>query len=330
MKTKSFSIEQADVGQRLDRWLSQLSDINSRSFAQDLITKNCVLIDDKSVKASALLKLNQIVTINFPDLKSVGLQPYDYKLNIIFEDDDLLIVNKPSGLVVHPAAGHEQDTLVNALLHHTQDLSMKNELRPGIVHRLDKETSGLLVVAKNDFTHEDLAQQIKNKTTHRIYYAVVEKELKQTSGTIQTYLARHPVDRKRYASIRENHKIITKFSPSILEGKWAVTHFKKLFVSHYDKSLYLTYTKLKLETGRTHQIRVHLSESGHPLLGDAIYGASKPAIKKYQLSRFYLHAAELGFTHPRTLEPVLFKVSWPKEDHLKLKALGISDELSGM
>ncbi len=318
------------MGQRLDKWLANIDGINSRSVAHDLITKNHVLVDSKVTKPSALLKLNQIVEVQIPEVKSVGLQPYIYQLNIVYEDSDLIVINKPSGLVVHPAAGHEQDTLVNALINHTKDLSMKHEMRPGIVHRLDKETSGLLVIAKNDFAHEHLSLQFKNKTTHRIYYAVVEKEIKTPSGTFQSYLARHPVDRKRYASIRENNKVLGKFKESVTEGKWAVTHFKKLTTSYVEKNLYLTYTKLKLETGRTHQIRVHLSENGHPLLGDLVYGGSKVIIKKYDLNRFFLHAAELGFVHPTTKSEMLFKVSWPAADSLKLAQLGFSHELPGM
>ncbi len=330
MKTKTFIVADSEAGLRLDKWLTQVEHINSRSFAQDLITKNLVLVDKLPAKASTLLKLNQTIEIHFPEATSVGLQPYDYKLDILFEDKDLLIINKPSGLVVHPAAGHEQDTLVNALIHYTQQLSMKNELRPGIVHRLDKETSGLLVVAKNDFAHENLALQFKNKTSHRIYYAVAEKEIKLPFGVIQSYLARHPVDRKRHSSVKENKKIVSKFDPEFIDGKWAVTHFKKLAVSHADKNLYLTYTKLKLETGRTHQIRVHLSENGNPLLGDVTYGASQAAVKKFHLQRFYLHAAELGFTHPRTEEKMLFKANWPAQDVLKLTELGFHHELPGM
>lgn len=318
------------MGQRLDKWLAHIEGINSRSIAHDLITKNHVLIDSKPAKPSSVLKLFQIVEIQIPEVQSVGLQPFDFPLDIIYEDSDLIVVNKPSGLVVHPAAGHEQDTLVNALIHHTQELSMKNELRPGIVHRLDKETSGLLVIAKNDLAHDHLSSQFKNKTTHRIYFAVVEKELKSASGTFQSYLARHPVDRKRYASVHENNKIINKFKESIVDGKWAVTHFKKLSASYIDKNIYLTYTKLKLETGRTHQIRVHLSENGHPLLGDSIYGASKILIKKYALNRFFLHAAELGFIHPTTHAEMLFKVNWPTADSAKLIELGFSNELPGM
>ena len=330
MKTNTYTIAENDAGQRLDKWLSNIEGIGSRSVAHDLITKNHVLIDARPAKPSAILKLNQIVEVQIPEVKTIGLVPYDYQLDIIYEDSDVIVVNKPSGLVVHPAAGHEQDTLVNALIHHTQQLSMKHEMRPGIVHRLDKETSGLLVIAKNDKAHEHLSLQFKNKTTHRIYYSVVEKEIKSANGTFQSYLARHPVDRKRYASLRENNKVISKFHVSIVDGKWAVTHFKKLAASYIEKNLYLTYMKLKLETGRTHQIRVHLSENGHPLLGDVTYGASKNIIKKYALKRFFLHAAELGFNHPTTNADMMFKVGWPAADSAQLIQLGFSHELPGM
>lgn len=330
MKTKEYIVAASDVGQRLDKWLQQFEEILSRTFAQDLISKNLILVDGNPTKASWHLRLNQNVSITIPETTSVGLLPFDFKLDILHEDKDLIVLNKPSGLVVHPAAGHHQDTLVNALIHHTSELSMKNELRPGIVHRLDKETSGLLVVAKNDEAHEALALQFKNKTTHRIYYALAEKELHKDSGVIQSYLARHPVDRKRYASIKINNRVIEKFQADANLGKWAVTHFQKLAVSRLDKNLSLTYLKLKLETGRTHQIRVHLSENHHPLFGDLLYGGSESYYKKYSLSRFFLHAAELGFVHPTTSKMMTFKVSWPEADIKKIKEFGFASAVPGI
>ena len=330
MKTKVIVVESKDVGQRLDKWLLEIPDISSRSFAQDLINKKFVLIDDVAVKASHILKINETVFVSIPEVASVGLVPFDFKLDILHEDSHLMVVNKPSGLVVHPAVGHQQDTLVNALIHYTTDLSMKNELRPGIVHRLDKETSGLLVVAKNDATHADLAEQFKNKTTHRIYYAVVEKDMDRNSGTFQSYLARHPVDRKRYASLQLQKKIINTFDSKITDGKWAVTHYKKIENIRLDKNLSLSYLQLKLQTGRTHQIRVHLSENHNVLLGDLTYGSSKSYYKKYELNRFFLHAAELGFVHPHTKENLLFKVSWPKADSIKLQEFGFAKTIPGI
>jgi len=325
LKTKTplrLTVTAEFVGQRLDRFLTSFPEIISRSFAQDLIEKKLVLVDAKEARASLALKLNQEVEVHLPEVpETTELVPYDFPLDIVFEDADLIVVNKPSGLVIHPAAGHEQDTLVNALLHHTKDLSMKNEQRPGIIHRIDKETSGLLVIAKNDLAHEKLAQQFKNKTTHRIYYAVVMGALPKNRGALKSYLARHPSDRKRYASVRDGHKIITTFDENFDAGKWAVTHFEKIA-----QSSGLSYVKLKLETGRTHQIRIHMSEFGHPLVGDVQYGYSLQRAKNEGLNRFFLHAAELGFVHPTTNQEVLFKVEWPLADKQRILNWGFSDE----
>jgi len=331
LKTKVCVADLEAAGQRIDKWLLQFPEISSRSFAQDLILKSLVLIDNKPVKASHILKANQVVTIQIPEIESIGLIPYDFPLDIIHEDNDLLVINKPSGLVTHPAAGHEQDTLVNALINYTNQLSMKNELRPGIVHRIDKETSGLLVVAKNDFAHDALAIQFKEKTAHRIYYAVVEKLFTKNSDTIQSYLARHPVDRKRYASVIKNNRIVTKPIAEVdVLGKWASTQFKIIATAQIDKNLAVSYVQLKLETGRTHQIRVHMSEINHPLVGDLVYGGSKSYYQKLKLNRFFLHAAELGFVHPRTQEKMLFKISWPQADQQKLQEFGFHANLPGM
>lgn len=331
MKTKTYTVELSNAGQRLDKWLAQLEEISSRSFAQDLIDKNHVTVNGRIEKASIVLKTNDIVHIQLLETaEATELLPYEYPLDIVFEDDDVIVINKPCGLVVHPAAGHQQDTLVNALIHYTQNLSMKNELRPGIVHRLDKETSGLIVVAKNDQAHDFLADQFKNKTSHRIYYALVDRELKNNSGKIQSYLTRHPVDRKRNASLKNNNKIISTFNSAITEGKWAVTHYNKLASSRADKNNTFNYLKLKLETGRTHQIRVHLSDLGHPLVGDLTYGYSKQNYLKFKLSRFFLHAAELGFTHPKTNQFLLFKCKWPEADRLKIQEFGFAPTIEGL
>lgn len=312
-----------DVAKRIDRWLSENVELKvsipTRSFAQNMIEKNCITINQKNIKSSQAIKLNDVIEIALPEKKSSELIPYDFKLDILFEDSDLLVVNKPSGLVVHPAAGHEQDTLVNALLFHTKDLSMKNEERPGIVHRIDKETSGLLVVAKNDFAHEHLSAQFKNKTTHRIYYAFTEGRVLKSEGTLQSYLARHPTDRKRYASKKESNKVINTFIGDIDSAKWAVTHYRLIeTVSH--KNLF----QMQLETGRTHQIRVHMSELGQTLLGDLMYGYSQKKMNELKIERFFLHAAELGFIHPKTGENLLFKCSWPKKDLDKIKSWGFT------
>ncbi|MFZ3231834.1 MAG: RluA family pseudouridine synthase [Pseudobdellovibrio sp.] len=330
MKTKTYLVENKDVGQRLDKWLTELVEISSRSYAQDLIVKNHVLVNDKVEKPSLSLKLNDSITVHFPEVQTTELIPYDYPLDIFYEDSDVIVINKPCGLVVHPAAGHQQDTLVNALIHYTKDLSMKNELRPGIVHRIDKETSGLLVIAKNDASHENLAEQFKNKTSHRVYFAVVDRDLKNRTGKIQSYIARHPVDRKRNASIRINNKIITTYSEKIIDGKWSITHYEKIDSVRVNKNNSFSYVRLQLETGRTHQIRVHLSELGHPLVGDLAYGYPKQTYLKLNLNRFFLHAAELGFTHPKTNETLLFKAPWPKNDILKMQEFGFANTLPGM
>ncbi len=325
MKTKKFiyTVGETGVDQRLDRYLASLPGIASRSYAADLIEKKLVTVNGSLAKSSLILKLEQTVEILLPEKAApTALVPYNFKLDIIFEDDDLLVINKPSGLVVHPSVGHEGETLVNALLFHTSQLSMKNEMRPGIVHRIDKETSGLLVIAKNDFAHENLSQQFKQKTTHRIYYALVDGAVQSSSGTIQTYLARHPIDRKRYASVRLNNKIVMTYDSELSIGKWAVTHYQKLA-----QSSAITYMKIRLETGRTHQIRVHLSELGHRLIGDTTYGYPKQKMQHFELNRFFLHAAELGFEHPRSKKYLEFKVNWPAEDLKKILSLGFKNEV---
>lgn len=324
MKTNSLLtvlVQPEDDGLRLDKFLASVEEISSRHYAQILIDQNRVTLDGRAVKASKPVKAGQTIEIDLPPVLPTELVPYDFALDIVFEDRDLLVVNKPSGLVVHPAAGHQQDTLVNALLHHATDLSMKHEQRPGIVHRIDKETSGLLVVAKNDFTHEHLSLQFKNKTTHRIYWAVVRGYVNLAQGTCRSYLARHPTDRKRYASVRHLNKIINQYEEGFEQGKWAVTHFKKI-----ETASDMTYLQLKLETGRTHQIRVHMSEMGHPLLGDSTYGYPAQKIKELGTTRFYLHAAELGFIHPRTNENLLFKVGWSALDAEFIKKLGFKND----
>ncbi len=318
------------IGQRLDKALSFVPDIQSRSRAEYLIHQGLVQVNHKPAKASHKVNESDEISIFFPEPEPTELKPLPLALDILFEDADLIVLNKPSGLVVHPAAGHQQDTLVNALLHHTDDLSMKfGENRPGIVHRLDRDTSGLLVIAKNDFTHEGLAEQFRNKTNHRVYYAVGLGIPKQNSGTLQSFLSRHPTDRKKYSSAQDTtHKIIRdpKITPEY--GKWAVTHYKLLKSNQAGFS----YFQLKLETGRTHQIRVHLAEIGCAILGDEIYSHSRHInqIKNMSLRldlqsfpRLALHAAELGFFHPRTKESLLFKQDWPPEIKMRLQALGL-------
>jgi 23S rRNA pseudouridine1911/1915/1917 synthase len=308
------------VGLRADKALSLFSEVGSRSKAEWLIDNSLVLINGKLPKRSQIIASQDQIQISFPEPTPSALVPLKLDLDIQYEDEDLIVLNKPAGLVVHPAAGHEQDTLVNALLAHTQNLSMRfGEQRPGIVHRLDKETSGLLVVAKNDRAHESLAHQFRDRKTHRIYYAACLGVTPLLSGKIQTSLARHPVDRKKYASQRGvdgkiNHDL--ELAPDT--GKWAITNYRTLKRTPSG----LSYFELKLETGRTHQIRVHLSELGCPIIADALYGADrklktlKSTHDRYvveKFPRFALHAAELGFKHPRTHDELMFKTPWPSD-----------------
>lgn len=295
------------IGLRIDKALGLLPEVGSRSRSEWLIDNKHVTVNDAVPKPSYQLKVNDLVKIQFPEKEASALQPLNLKLDVLFEDEDIIVINKPAGLVIHPAAGHAQDTLVNALIFHTDQLSMKfGENRPGIVHRLDKDTSGVLVIAKNDFAHESLAKQFKEKTTHRIYYALIIGSPKSREGTIKSYLGRHPIDRKKFSTQKNE------------VGKYAVTHYEVL------KSLPsgLSLLKVQLETGRTHQIRVHLSEQGWPIAGDQLYGAFKKikSIKNRSdqqliktLPRFVLHAAELGFIHPTKKEKVFFKVDWPND-----------------
>jgi 23S rRNA pseudouridine1911/1915/1917 synthase len=286
------TVAPGDAGLRLDKWLSGLDFIPSRSRAAELIERGLVRLNDRPLKASFKVTAGARIQIDLPPPETTDLMPLDRPLDILYEDDDLVVVNKPSGLVVHPAAGHAQDTLVNILLHHVGRLSMGfSEHRPGIVHRLDRDTSGILVAAKNDLAHHGLAAQFRAKTAHRIYWAIVHGAPSPASGTYKTYLARHPRDRKRFASAAA--------------GKLAVTHYKVLQIAPPQQRL--SWIQCRLETGRTHQIRVHLSEAGHPIFGDPIYGRRKEAL------RLALHACELGFTHPRRGDNLFFKVGWPEE-----------------
>ncbi len=328
-----FKISAELSGIRLDKALAAIDEIGSRNRAQSLIENNKITLNNQPIKSSYLVKEGDLFKIELPESESTTLIPLDLKLDILFEDEDLIVLNKPAGLVIHPAAGHENDTLVNALIHHTQNLSMKfGENRPGIVHRLDKDTSGTLVVAKNDFTHEALSQQFQDRKVHRIYWALSHGLAAKPQIKIQSFISRHPINRKKMASLKDKHgRIITDPQANPKMGKWAVTHVSKVHVKNN-----MTLYRLKLETGRTHQIRVHLSEAGLPIVGDVLYGSHKKikAIPQEEirsdiesLDRFMLHAAELGFTHPRTQQNLLFKTPWPEKDHALIKKWGFLLEL---
>jgi 23S rRNA pseudouridine1911/1915/1917 synthase len=307
LKANLFLVEESSADQRLDKWLATQEGISSRSRAAELIERGLVTVKGKPVKSSYKVRAGDEIQVQIPAPESSELKALAAPLDVLFEDEDVIVVNKPSGLVVHPAAGHAQDTLVNILLHHVSDLSMGfAQHRPGIVHRLDRDTSGILVVAKNDRAHLELARQFKQKSVHRIYWAIVAGRPPTPQGTIKSHLARHPTDRKRFASNASER------------GKFAVTHFK---VRASLKSKHLHWIECKLETGRTHQIRVHVSENGMPIIGDPIYGGRF----KNAAPRLALHASELGFQHPRSQEHMHFRVGWPEDLKSFLKELGFDD-----
>ncbi len=306
------------VGLRLDKALSLIPEISSRSRAEALITGENVRVNAKIAKSSLAIKAQDFIEISFPLSVESQIRPMELKLDILFEDSDVIVVNKPPGLVVHPAAGHQHDTLVNALVAHTDDLAMKfGEDRPGIVHRLDRDTSGILVVAKNDFAQENLAQQFKAREVHRLYHAICFGIPAKPEGVLKSYIARHPSNRKKFSSVLgEDLRIIRDQNSEPSVGKWAVTHYKVL-KSH---PAGLSYLQLKLETGRTHQIRVHLSEMANPIIADPIYGTDR-RVKSVtgnhnqdvirSSPRCALHAIELGFRHPKSNQELSFKVPWP-------------------
>ena len=250
MKTETFEVSYEQEGERLDKYLSIISPDISRSFFQKLIKDNLVVVNEKSEKANYRMKFEDIISISFPDAVETTIEPENIPLDILYEDDDLLIVNKPKGMVVHPSAGHYSGTLVNAVMYHCKDSlsGINGEIRPGIVHRIDMDTTGSLIICKNDNSHVDIAEQIKIHSVNRIYEGIVYGNVKEDEGTIEGAIGRHPVERKKMAINEKN-------------GKPAITHYKVL-----ERFGNYTYMQFKLETGRTHQIRVHMSSIGHPCM----------------------------------------------------------------
>ncbi len=297
----------ADIpGERLDAFLARCADNLSRSAAQKLIEEGAVTRNGKKAKKNDKLNPGDAIEYAIPEAKPVDIQPTQMQLDIVYEDEDLLVINKPKGLVVHPAAGHQDDTLVNGLLYALgDDLSgINGELRPGIVHRIDKDTSGLLAVAKNDLAHTMLASQLKDHSMARTYEAIVCGSFREDSGTVDAPIGRHPSDRKKMCVTERN-------------SRHAVTHWE--VVARYRG---YTHIRCKLETGRTHQIRVHMAHIGHPILGDTVYGRKKPELGQDSQC---LHAGALCFTHPRDGRPVMVFAELPqyfKEVIAKLEKMG--------
>lgn len=292
MELLQFVVESEEAGTRIDRFLSDKNEELSRSYLQKLLKEQQITVNGKTVKANYKVQCADEVTVNVPDMTEPDILPEDIPLDILYEDGDVLVVNKPKDMVVHPSAGHYTGTLVNAVLFHCKgNLSgINGVLRPGIVHRIDKDTTGALLICKNDAAHRDLAEQLKEHSIKRRYRAVVSGKLKDDQGTIEGPIGRHPVDRKKMAI---NHK----------NGKEAVTHYEVL-----ERFGNATYIECRLETGRTHQIRVHMASIGHPLLGDEVYGSVK---NPYHLQGQALHAMVLGFVHPRTREYMEFTAPLP-------------------
>ena len=293
----------ADInGERLDAFLARSVENLSRSGAQKLLEDGCVLLDGKTGKKNDKLLEGSKIELTIPEPKSTSIVPTQMALQIVYEDDDMLVINKPKGLVVHPAAGHQDDTLVNGLLYALgDDLSgINGELRPGIVHRIDKDTSGLLAVAKNDFAHTVLASQLKDHSMSRTYEAIVCGNLKDDSGTIDAPIGRHPSDRKKMCVTARN-------------SRSAITHYE--VIGRYRG---YTHVRCRLETGRTHQIRVHMAHIGHPILGDTVYGHKKPELGQESQC---LHAGALCFAHPRDGRPVLVVAPLPEYFEQVLKKL---------
>ena len=281
-------VEETKQGIRIDKYLSEETEY-SRSKLASLIEDGNILVNDKKVKTNYIVKENDVITITYQE-KEMDVEPEKMDLDIIYEDDDVIVVNKPNGMVVHPANGNPNHTLVNGLMYHSKSLSNINgEFRPGIVHRIDADTTGLLMIAKNNKAHEILAKELEEKKTHRIYYALVWGVINNDTGTIDAPIGRSKKDRKKMDVVED--------------GKPAITHFRVL--ERYKNA---TLVELKLETGRTHQIRVHMKYIGHPVVNDSVYSNKKLFDNTGQC----LHAKELGFIHPTTNKFMKFDSNLPE------------------
>ncbi|BCU82229.1 putative RNA pseudouridine synthase YlyB [Polycladomyces abyssicola] len=285
--------DESAEGERIDKAVTSLDDDWSRSAVQAWIKEGRVTVNGRTVKANYRLEAGDEVIVSVPPVEELAVEPEPIPLDVRYEDEDVIVVNKPRGMVVHPAPGNTSGTLVNALLAHCRDLSgIGGVARPGIVHRIDKDTSGLLMVAKNDLAHQSLAAQLKAHSVDRIYLAIVHGNIPHNRGTVDAPIGRDPHDRKKMAI---NHK----------NGKPAVTHFAVL--EHWQQASLI---ECKLETGRTHQIRVHMASIGHPLIGDPVYGPKK---NRYPIQGQALHAKVLGFDHPRTGKRIRLEAELPKD-----------------
>ena len=300
-----YEVAAGEDSMRLDQYIAGRCMDLSRSYIQKLIKENRVTINDNvQSKSKTAGQEGDIVMVSLPDPKELEIKPQDIPLDILYEDNDVLVVNKPKGMVVHPAPGHYEDTLVNAVLYHCRDnlSGINGVLRPGIVHRIDKDTTGALIVCKNDKSHQKIADQLRAHTITRSYRAIVYNNFSEEEGTIQAPIGRHPTNRKKRMVTEKN-------------SKEAITHYKVL--DHLNHKF--NYIECRLETGRTHQIRVHMSHIGHPLLGDEVYGPVNSKFKNLQGQT--LHAATIGFIHPTTEEYMEFSAPLPDYFEKLLKTL---------
>ena len=303
MEKRIFQPNKEDAGKRIDAWLSTVLENTTRSAAQRLLEEGCVDVNGKAPAKNYKLTGSETVTVLLPEPEQVDVVPQDIPLDVVYEDGDVIVVNKPKGLVVHPAPGHPDGTLVNALLHHCGDSlsGIGGELRPGIVHRIDRDTSGLIIAAKNDMAHQGLAAQLQDHTLARTYECIVTGNFREDSGTVNAPIGRHHADRKKMAVTAD--------------GRHAVTHWE--VIARYPG---FTHVRCKLETGRTHQIRVHMAHLGHPILGDTVYGNKKPVPG---LQGQCLQAVGLQFIHPRTGEKVELSCPRSEEFEEQLRKLAV-------
>lgn len=300
-----YEVTEEEDGLRLDQYIAGRCMDLSRSYIQKLIKESRVTINKNiQTKTKTAVQESDIVNVSLPDPKELEIKPQDIPLDILYEDNDVLVVNKPKGMVVHPAPGHYEDTLVNAVLYHCRDnlSGINGVLRPGIVHRIDKDTTGALIVCKNDKAHQKIADQLRAHTITRSYRAIVYNNFSEDEGMINAPIGRHPTNRKKRMVTEKN-------------SKEAITHYKVL--DHLNHKF--NYIECRLETGRTHQIRVHMSHIGHPLLGDEVYGPANSKFKNLQGQT--LHAETLGFIHPTTEEYMEFSAPLPDYFEKLLKTL---------
>jgi len=301
MELLTLQPNKEEAGTRLDAWLAANLEDTTRSAAQRLIEEGRVTVNGKAAAKNYKVTGAETIEVSLPDPEPIDVVPQNIPLDIVYEDEDVIVVNKPKGLVVHPAPGHPDGTLVNALLYHCGDSlsGIGGELRPGIVHRIDRDTSGLIIAAKNDHAHNYLAAQLQDHTLSRVYHCIVMGNLREDSGTVDAPIGRHHTDRKKMGVVAD--------------GRRAVTHWRVL-----ERFQGFTYVECRLETGRTHQIRVHMAHTGHPILGDTVYGNKKEVPG---LQGQCLHAVGLRFLHPRTEEPIELSCGLTEEFEKQLAKL---------